>query len=83
MLPLLFTLYLILVLIWFVFSVVVITFTLRYHLLSVTNWAMIILYIIISLQILNITGASLTKYTGASQLIPFSKQRTYEYRLTK
>ncbi|GEM_PF-3196941 len=83
MLSLLFTLYLALVFIWFIFSVLVITFTLRYHIFSVTNWMMIILYVIISLQILNVTGESLTKYTGTSQLIPFSKQRTYEYHLSK
>lgn len=83
MTQLLFTLYLALVFIWLLFSLVVIIFTLRYHLFSVTNWAMIILYIIISLQILNVTGSSLKKYTGQSQLLPFQKQRTYEYHLTQ
>lgn len=83
MLSLLFTIYLALVFIWFIFSVLVISFTLRYHFFSVTSWVMIIFYIIISLQILNVTGSSLTKYTGTSQLLPFSKQPTYEYHLSK
>lgn len=83
MLPLIFTIYLVLVFIWLLFSVIVVSFTLRYHFFSVTNWVMIILYIIISLQILNVTGSSLTKYTGGSQLIPFAKQRSYEYHLSR
>lgn len=83
MLPLLFTIYLVLVFIWLLFSAIVVSFTLRYHLFSVTNWVMIILFIIISLQILNVTGSSLTKYTRGSQLIPFLKQPSYEYHLPR
>jgi hypothetical protein len=83
MIQLLFSIYLILVSIWLIFSVVVLIFSLRFHFFSVTNWGMIILYIIISLQILNITGSSLTKYASPSSLNPFSKTPVYEYRLSR
>ena len=83
MTSLIFSIYLILVLIWFLFSLLVVTFTLRYHLFSVTNWVMIALYIIIALQIFTVTATSLSKYTPSQKLFPFVKQRTYEYHLSQ
>ena len=83
MASLIFSLYLILVLIWFLFSLLVVMFTLRYHLFSVTNWVMIALYIIIALQIFTVTATSLSKYTRTPQLFPFVKQRTYDYHLSQ
>jgi len=83
MTSLLFSLYLILVAVWLIFSVIVVVFALRHHFFSVTNWVMIGLYAIISLQIFTVTASSLKKYTQSSTLLPFAKERTYEYHLTK
>lgn len=70
MISLLFSIYLILVLIWLIFSVLVFTFTVRHHPLSITNWAVVILYILISLQIFSITFAALTRFVPLRVLLP-------------
>lgn len=71
MVSLLFSLYLVLVGLWLLFSVIVFIFTVRHHPLSVTNWAVIVLYILISFQIFTVTFATLGKYTPLRNLLSF------------
>ena len=70
MVSLLFSIYLVLVAIWLLFSIVVFIFTVRHHPLSITNWTVIILYILICFQIFSITFGALTRYAPLRTLLP-------------
>ncbi|MEK7122649.1 MAG: hypothetical protein AAB855_02220 [Patescibacteria group bacterium] len=70
MASLIFTLYLILVAIWLLMSIAVFIFTVRHHPLSITNWVVIVLYVIISFQIFAITFGALTRYVSLRALLP-------------
>lgn len=65
-----FTVYLVLVALWLLFSIIVFVFTVRHHPLSVTNWAVIVLYVLISFQIFTITFAAMGRYVPLRNLLP-------------
>ncbi|MBI4253021.1 hypothetical protein HY623_02455 [Candidatus Uhrbacteria bacterium] len=71
MTSLLFYAYLILVGIWLLMSLVVFIFTVRHHPLSVTSWAVVLLYILISSQIVTITFTALGRYIPLRTLLQF------------
>lgn len=71
MASLLFSIYLILVAIWLLFSVIVFVFTVRHHPLSIANWAVIVLYVLISFQIFTVTFAALGRYIPLRTLLQF------------
>lgn len=62
--------YLILVAIWLLFSIIVFIFSVKHHPLSATNWAVIVLYVVISVQIFAVTFSALERYVPLKNLLP-------------
>lgn len=71
MVPLLFSVYLILVGIWLLMSLVVFIFTVRHHPLSITAWVVVFLYILIASQIFTVTFTALGRYIPLRTLLQF------------
>lgn len=71
MVPLLFSAYLILIGLWLLMSLVVFIFTIRHHPLSVTSWAIVLLYILIASQIFTVTFTALGRYIPLRTLFQF------------
>lgn len=70
MISILFYIYLALVAIWLLFSVIVFIFSVKHHPLSATNWMVIILYAIISIQVFTVTFSALGRYIPLKNIIP-------------